>query len=283
MKAEHLEELRKVDQKCFERAEKKTRERIEELFYLSHGGAFIGIDNGKIEAYIFTHPYGEVAFIGPIGVLQEERNQGCGSLLLTYAINYLIEYGIKEIYIEVLQNKTQNIGFYLKNGFIFDRPTIQLQYVVNKMDDTLVIKLGNSLDAQDIKSYLKEMAFKCNGFSYENDLLRIVERDPSSIAFCINEQGHFMGFLGYYQQMYDFVFGYLDADVSMKKNFDSLYRALCKRFNREYIPIRINTENYWMYTSIIKKSRVEKILERMHYDNSQNLKMNNSIIRSYIG
>lgn len=283
MKYEQLEELRYVDKMCFDRKELRSSTRIQELWEISQGYSFVGIENHKIIAYVFTHSYGKVATIGPIGVIEEKRLKGYGSSMIETAVSSLRKKGIQDIYIEVLPDKLKNIEFYLKSGFVFEFPTIQIDYKKCHEEKDISVAPGNSISKESLEIFLNTMEIRDQGFSYREDLLRVLEKDPCCCFFSVNEKGVIDGFLSYYQELYDFVFGYINSECNVKKIFNALFSALQDRFKEKKLMVRINTEQRELLSSIADDSDIVKILERMRYSGKKEMEEKDCIIRSYIG
>lgn len=282
MEVEDFEEIITLDMKCFNRPEKKKSERIWELYYFSKGYSFVGIEDEKIIAYIFTHLYGSTASIGPIGVLEEKRNCGFGKELLLKTIDYIKEIGIERVYLEVLPDKINNLVFYSRAGFKMDSLVIQLSLSVEDDYTQGEYLLGGEIDNNELEMFLKEIEMDNFGFSYALDLSRVLEQDSSKTVF-IRKNGHIAGFLSAYFTGYDYIFGYLDKNVS-DQEFLYLYKLVCSQNNKKSIPIRIGANDMKQECILLQKGILEKILIRMvFYCKSDKEVKHNQIIRSFIG
>lgn len=283
MEVDDLEEIIILDMKCFKRPEKKKIERVSELFYLSKGYSYVGLENGKIIAYVFTHLFGTTASIGPIGVLEEERNCGYGKELLSKTIDYIKDIGVERVYLEVLPDKIYNLAFYSKAGFKMDSQVIQMSLSVN--DDYNIqadYLLGDQIDNNELKVFLNQIEHDNSGFSYALDILRALDQNPSKTVF-IRKNGQIFGFLCTYFAAYDYVFGYLDKNVS-DQEFLGLYKMVCCQNNKETIPIRMCTTDSRIGYLLSQKGLLEKLLIRMvFYCKPDNETKYNQIIRSFIG
>ena len=283
MEVDDLEEIIILDMKCFKRPEKKKIERVSELFYLSKGYSYVGIENGKIIAYVFTHLFGSTASIGPIGVREEERNRGYGKELLSKTIDYIKDIGVERVYLEVLPDKIYNLAFYSKAGFKMDSQVIQMSLSVNDDYNIQADYLsGDQIDNNELKVFLDQIEHDNSGFSYALDILSALEQDPSKTVF-IRKNGQILGFLCTYFAAYDYVFGYLDKNVS-DQEFLGLYKMVCCQNNKETIPIRMCATDSRIEYLLSQKGLLEKLLIRMvFYCKPDKETKCNHIIRSFIG
>lgn len=282
MEVEDFEEIITLDMKCFNRPEKKKIERICELYYFSKGYSFVGIEDEKIIAYVFTHLYGSTASIGPIGVLEEKRNCGFGKELLLKTIDYIKKIGIEKVYLEVLPDKINNLAFYSKAGFKMDSQVIQMSLSVEDDNTQGEYLFGSQIDNNELENFLREIEMDNSDFSYALDLSRVLEQDSSKTVF-IKKNGHIVGFLATYFAAYDYVFGYLDKNVT-DQEFLCLYKLVCSQNNKKSIPIRINANDTRKECILLQNGILEKILIRMvFYCKTDKETKNNQIIRSFIG
>jgi len=275
-----LDKIIDIDAICFNRVKKKTRYRMEELFYISNEGAFVGKENGEIIAFLFTHTYGKYSVIGPLGVVNEKSGQGNGKQIIRHAITYLKTKGVEKINIEVLPDISKNIGLYLKLGFQFEKPTLQIAIVDNHFQDERNIICGDQIDRGLVLSFLIKIYEETNGFSFNNDVNRVFEVDPSCLFFYLYKN-EVVGFLGYYEKLYDYAFGYFEP-CCKKDTILSLYKSLCKKCQRDDLSIRVNSSNYMFLSKLKDSIKIEKVIERMIYSDKSK-EDETFIIRSFVG
>lgn len=280
-----LNKIAELDKECFNRKEKKTKARIEELFIIGNDCSFVVKENDIIIAYLFTHVFGNIASIGPIGVSPNLQRQGIGRQLVNYTIEHLRNKGINKIYLEVLPDKLYNIGFYSRMGFRLVKPTIQ--YGTNNMTNPLSNRYkyidGNEIDKNELYELLKRISIVTKGVSFELDLSRVIENDPHQVLF-IYDKAKIVGFLCYYEKMYDYVFGYIEQTVSVYEALYTFCNYIKKRTKRESLSLRINPSDLMLDCKTIKHLTVEKVLLRMELCEKLSDKGTPcGIIRSYIG
>jgi len=94
--------------------------------------------NNEIIGYIGVRIYDNNAEIFNFLIKDSHRSQGYGLELFNYFINYLNEYNIEKITLEVRKSNKQAMRFYLKQGFIHSHT--RKNYYENNEDAYLLIK-----------------------------------------------------------------------------------------------------------------------------------------------
>jgi len=78
---------------------------------------FVEEDKGVLIAFISVYVFLDESNLQQIAVLEKYRKKGIASNLINYAIQYLIENGVKRFYLEVNENNLIAIKVYEKLGF----------------------------------------------------------------------------------------------------------------------------------------------------------------------
>ena len=81
-------------------------------------GSFVIEVNGEMVAYAFSHLWGSVGWVGPLGVLPAEQCKGYGTEIVSRCVQYLKSAGAKTIGLETMPRSYKNLGFYCKLGFL---------------------------------------------------------------------------------------------------------------------------------------------------------------------
>jgi len=89
-------------------------------------GCFVIADKGKILAYCFSRLWGKVGWIGPLSVLPSEQGKGYGKQIVAAAVGYLKEQKASTIGLEMSADSANNLGFYVKLGFVPQETTVDL-------------------------------------------------------------------------------------------------------------------------------------------------------------
>lgn len=128
MNEEDLEKVITIDKIVFEKMTNENRttkvkingrniDILSSYLEESYGKSIIVEEDGQIVGYLFTHIWGENAWIGPLGVAPNFQNKGIAKLMLEKAIYEIRSINILNITLETMPEKTKNIGLYLKSGF----------------------------------------------------------------------------------------------------------------------------------------------------------------------
>ena len=127
MESTDLEEVRKLDAEVFSvyGAGMRPRENVASCLQLNPNGCFIAIDT-EIIGYVFSRIWGKVGWIGTFGVAEGYRGKAIGKSLLGQVVAALRQSGCSVIGLETMPESAYNIGFYLRMGFRFTLPRLNL-------------------------------------------------------------------------------------------------------------------------------------------------------------
>ncbi len=283
MMESHLDEIPALDKQCFGRDDMRKKENIHALWEISQGGAFVGCINEEIIAYVFTHRYGLVGTIGPLGVLGEYRNRGYGQQIINYAIDYLKQCGCNVIGLEVLPDKIKNIGLYLKLGFRFVQPTLlfTLKPTTHSISNNCIS--GDDMPRERIASFCTQFQKNHSGYNLEYDIDWIMNHNPKEIIFYQQEQ-EIKGFMSYSPHLYKFIFGYISKDVNLSTVLYELYNAICLESGNDNLKLRINAKYHRFLELLSNEVSIENTIMRMELCSEQIPQMEDDIVmRSWIG
>ncbi len=154
-------------------------------------GCLVLFDDSKPSGIATCISYGKMGWFGNLIVKKEIRHRGAGSLLVKYAINYLLSKGVETIGLYAYPNL---LNFYGNFGFKVDESFIVLQAQTINSSRTKPLPEIGKLHFQAITKFDKE----CFG----GDRARLLES-------IILKQGN----LGYYLSNRTGVVGYIAATV----------------------------------------------------------------------
>jgi len=158
---------------------------------LESEGCLVLFDDSKPSGIATCISYGKMGWFGNLIVKKEIRHRGAGSLLVKYAINYLLSKGVETIGLYAYPNL---LNFYGNFGFNVDESFIVLQAQTINSSRTKPLPEIGMLHFQAITTFDKE----CFG----GDRARLLES-------IILEQGN----LGYYLSDRTGIVGYIAATV----------------------------------------------------------------------
>jgi ribosomal protein S18 acetylase RimI-like enzyme len=92
----------------------------------SRDGCFVIEEKGQLIACAFSHIWGKIGWIGPIGVTPMSHLQGFGKQITNQCIEYLKQKGCTTIGLETMPRSYRNIGLYSKLGFIPEELTVDM-------------------------------------------------------------------------------------------------------------------------------------------------------------
>jgi len=99
---------------------------LEMYFASCRDGCFVIEEKNQLIACAFSHKWGQVGWIGPIGVTPRSHLQGYGKQITKECIDFLIKAGCTTIGLETMPRSYRNIGLYGKLGFIPGELTVDI-------------------------------------------------------------------------------------------------------------------------------------------------------------
>lgn len=98
--------------------------KLEEMIYIFDielECSIISLENGKITGVVLAGRRGDIAHIGPMGVIQKRQGAGLGKRLLEYALKHLEGMGAKKVTLEVIADNHRARRLYEGCGFLKTR------------------------------------------------------------------------------------------------------------------------------------------------------------------
>lgn len=99
-------------------------------------GCFVIEEKDKLIACAFSHVWGKVGWIGPIGVTPMSHLQGFGKQITKRCIEYLQQKGCTTIGLETMPRSYRNLGLYGKLGFVPGELTVDMMRQVSAYSGT---------------------------------------------------------------------------------------------------------------------------------------------------
>lgn len=82
------------------------------------GGCLIDISpEGEVIAYLFSHLWGKIGWIGPLAVLPFHQRGGIARRMVIHAVKHLLEKGATTVALETMPDSDRNLGLYTRSGF----------------------------------------------------------------------------------------------------------------------------------------------------------------------
>jgi GNAT superfamily N-acetyltransferase len=105
---------------------RRTRKNLAACRERDPQGCFLAEQRDRAVGYVFSRTWGGVGWLGPVGVLPRSQGRGVGKALLRASVDYLRGAGARVIGLETMPRVPANVGFYLRQGFGADMPTLHL-------------------------------------------------------------------------------------------------------------------------------------------------------------
>ena len=290
MKPENFKEIVQADNICFNRGSQgRTLESLAFLLQNNPTGCFVyKNDRGDVVGYLFTKILGEVGYIGPLGLLPDERGNGWGKQLLAQGIAHLKNAGCKTIGLETRPEMVDNIGMYLGMGFhpapvtlMFSRKSGMASCSPYKVFDI------NGLPKNELEMFFARLE-AASGIDISPDFYLCKEKNTGDFCFVKHNEKP-SGFLAYTPLLHPYVWGGFVKDQNQDFSshaFMALYENLSQKNAGHDLALRVNSRYTEFYKLLGGHFKVEKCLVRLllhrhegvfNEDNAQSV-----ILRSWI-
>ncbi len=94
----------------------RTPENMNAAFYRPYPGVVIESPPGKIAGYCFTHVWGEVGWLGTLGVTPSKQGFGLGQHVIAGGLDLLREAGCTTLALETMPESGKNLALYTRLG-----------------------------------------------------------------------------------------------------------------------------------------------------------------------
>lgn len=105
----------------------RTPENMNAAFRRPYPGVVIESPPGKIAGYCFTHVWGEIGWLGTLGVAPARQGFGLGRLIIEGGLDLLREAGCTTLALETMPESGKNLALYTRVGLEPRQMTMLLQ------------------------------------------------------------------------------------------------------------------------------------------------------------
>lgn len=261
MDESHFADVRSLDQTCFSRSECRSSSNVSVLHELSSGGAFVGLNRGRVVAYVFTHRFGSVGVIGPLGVETRHRGKGYGRLMVERARSHLMRTCVR-IGLEVLPTNTSALALYSSLGFGIESVTLQLLPAKRTFPDVEDMHVITGLDAEEcaIDRYVADYAAAYDGYGHAEDVHWLLRNRPASVLLLMRD-GEVAGFMSYSPDLLRCAWGAL-REFELGQ-FEFMYSELLRTAQGSQIPFRVNANAELIRQLLGVGHEIDRVLLRL--------------------
>ncbi len=112
----------------------RAKDGMDALVKRTGGEALVLEYNGEVVGYNFLHQWGNLGWIGPLGIEPNYQRRGLGKALMEKTLEIFEERQVEEIGLETMVDSPANIGLYMRMGF---------QPMCVALDMARTVKYGN--------------------------------------------------------------------------------------------------------------------------------------------
>jgi GNAT superfamily N-acetyltransferase len=105
----------------------RTLRHLEACLQLNPQGCFVAtLPQDEVMGYGFSRRWGQVGWIGVLGVRPDQQGRGVGKALVQQITQHLQSAGCDIIGLATEANRPEDVGIYIHLGFVPDPPTLEL-------------------------------------------------------------------------------------------------------------------------------------------------------------
>ena len=126
---------------------RRTDRHLQACLDLNSKGCFVvTAPNNHLVGYAFTRIWGNLGWIGVLGVHPDQQGRGFGKALVKTAIKYLRNSGCQMIGLSTAAENPNNVGLYVRLGFLPSYPTLELFKTTEQPREYLPLNFSNQID-----------------------------------------------------------------------------------------------------------------------------------------
>ncbi len=156
-----LTEVAELDALAFNTT-RRTNKHLRACLELNPSGCFVAIvPDNHLVGYVFTRIWGNLGWIGVLGVHPDQQRGGFGKALVNTAIQSLRSSGCHRIGLSTAAENPNNVGLYARLGFLPCCPTLELFKITKQPREDIPFTSSNQLDpdkALQIVSQISQQA-----------------------------------------------------------------------------------------------------------------------------
>ena len=141
---------------------RRTDKHLQACLELNPPGCFVAIaPDNHLVGYVFTRIWGNLGWIGVLGVQPDQQGEGFGKALVNKAIQSLCSSGCQKIGLSTAAENPNNVGLYVRLGFLPCCPTLELFKITEQPKEDIVFTSSNQFDrdrALQIVSQISQQA-----------------------------------------------------------------------------------------------------------------------------
>lgn len=275
MEEEHLDEIIRIDEATFKRAEPRSIENLSALRFSDPDGCFVIIDANRIVGYNYSKTMGNEGYLGPLGIIPVYQNKGLGKALVLKSIEYLVK-NCSVIGLEVLPENGNVIGLYQRMGFISGFPSFMFQipdefkpkklysddFDVKKAREMTSKEYDNVLDG--IENWIRS---SYTGVSFRKDLSATYKLNGDVLVAFNGENP--AGFLSYSKTLLPTLWGAVDGNIKNINVQKEVMEGLLTNFNElngfEDVVLQMNSRHNLLVDMIIEMGfKLYRSVNRMY-------------------
>ena len=179
---------------------RRTGRHLQACLDFNSKGCFVATaPNNNLVGYVFTRIWGNLGWIGVLGVHPGQQGRAFGKALVNTAIKYLQNSGCQIIGLSTAAENPNNVGLYVRFGFLPSYPTLELFKTIEKPREYLPLNFSNQIDrdrelklvsqiSQQARSGLDYTSEVSNAGNYQwGELLFFGETQPWAFALVRTE------------------------------------------------------------------------------------------------
>lgn len=166
-----LPQVAEVDGLAFNTT-RRTDRHLQACLDLNSPGCFVAsaADN-RIVGYVFTRIWGQLGWIGVLGVHPNWQGRGFGKALVNTAIQSLRSSGCQMIGLSTAAENPKNVGLYVSLGFLPNYPTLELIKTTKQPREYILSTFSNQIDRDRVLKIVRQISQQARvGLDYTSEV-----------------------------------------------------------------------------------------------------------------
>lgn len=132
----------------------RTPENMNAAFRRPYPGVVIESPPGKIAGYCFTHVWGDLGWLGTLGIAPPKQGFGLGRMVIAGGLDMLREAGCTTLALETMPESGKNLALYTRLGLVPRQMTLLCQGTPQTVLDTTFERWNGGNDLRAIMDQL---------------------------------------------------------------------------------------------------------------------------------
>ena len=164
---------------------RRSNKHLQACLDLNPTGCFVATTpDNHLVGYVFTRIWGKLGWIGVLGVHPDHQGRGFGKALVNKAIQSLRNSGCQRIGLSTAAANPNNVGLYVRLGFLPCCPTLELFKKVEQPREYISFTTSNQIDPDKALQIVSQISQQARvGLDYTSEVSNACNYQWGEILF----------------------------------------------------------------------------------------------------